>query len=173
MIELTKLPTEGLRLEGSALHVQMDEKESLRDLSWQLFVQPSNKDVFLDIRAEAIYEGTCCRCLESVDKQAKILAQFLGSPDPDLVARGSYALGTQDLDVVYLPEEMLDECALVREQFILQRPMQLLCKEDCLGLCPQCGKNWNKGRCQCGPFNSKMPGALAKALSGVQLDLKP
>jgi uncharacterized protein len=172
VIELAKLPPEGLRLEGSAAHVQIDENEALRCLSWQLFVQPSNKDIFLDVRADAVFEGACSRCLESVDVQARIQSQFLGSHDPDLVARGTYVLGTQDLDVVYLHEETLDECALVREQFILQRPMQLLCKEDCLGLCPQCGKNWNKGRCQCCPEYNDAHGALAKALSGIQLDLR-
>ena len=172
MIDLSKLPAEGFRLEGSAGCVQMEKNEVLRDLRWQVFSQPSGMDIFFDIQAEAVYEAACCRCLEPIDKPAALRAQFLGSPDPDLVARGSHTLGTQDLDVVYLPEEMLDEEALVREQFILQRPMHLLCKEDCLGLCPQCGKNLNKGRCQCHPEHSKTPGALARALSEVKLDMR-
>ena len=48
--------------------------------------------------------------------------------------------------------------------------MHPLCKEDCLGLCPQCGKNWNKGKCSCDPEAHKEPSALAKALSGIKLD---
>jgi len=173
VIELSKLTSEGLRLEGTAEHISLEGGESLRDLSWRLFVQRSDGDVFFDIQADAVYECACCRCLEPLDANIDIRSQFLGSPDPALVARGSHTLGTQDLDVVYLPEELLDEVALVREQFILQHPMQPLCKEDCQGLCSLCGKNWNKGRCQCHPEYSSAPGVLARALAEVKLDLHP
>jgi uncharacterized protein len=173
VIDLSKLPIEGLSLAGSSGFVQLEENEILRDLNWRMFVQPSKKDIFFDIQAEAVYEGVCCRCLEPIDKPAALRAQFLGSSDPNLVAGGSHTLGTQDLDVVYLPEETLDEEVLIKEQFILQRPMQLLCKEDCQGLCPYCGKNLNKGQCQCRPEYNRTPGALAKALAEIKLDLKP
>ena len=158
-------------MEGSLAHMPLEGDDALRDLCWSLFVSPSGKDVFFDIQGEAIYEGVCCRCLAPVDQSAKLKAQFLGSPDPELVARGSHTIGTQDLDVVYIAEETLDEEALVREQFILQRPMQLLCKEDCLGLCPLCGKNWNKGPCRCPQEHSRATGAFAKALAEIKLDL--
>ena len=41
------------------------------------------------------------------------------------------------------------------------------------GLCPMCGKNWNKGLCQCKPESQNEPSVLAKALSGLRLDLEP
>jgi uncharacterized protein len=174
VIEIAKLPPEGLRLQGSSECVELEEKEALRGLSWQLFVMPTDKegykDVFFDIRAEAIYEGFCCRCLEPIDAPMALTAQFLGSSDPSLVARGSHMLGTQDLDVVYMPEGFLDEAALVTEQFVLQRPMHALCAEDCKGLCPQCGKNLNKGQCGCRPASAAPNGALARALADVRLD---
>jgi len=28
-------------------------------------------------------------------------------------------------------------------------PMKPLCRDDCKGLCPQCGTNWNNGTCTC------------------------
>jgi uncharacterized protein len=174
VIEIAKLPQDGLRLEGSSEFVLLEEKEALRGLSWQLFLVPTDKDgykdIFFDIRAEALYEGFCCRCLEPVDTPMVLRAQFLGSSDPNLVARGSYMLGAQDLDVVYLPEGILDEAALVAEQFVLQRPMHALCVEDCKGLCPQCGKNLNKGQCACRPAGDAPNGALAKALAQLTID---
>jgi uncharacterized protein len=99
-------------------------------------------------------------------------SQFLGSKDPDLVVRGAHSLGSQDLDVVFFPETILDETVMVKEQFQLQAPMHPLCQEACLGLCPQCGKNLNKGRCACRPELRKEPSALAKALVGLKLNLK-
>ena len=173
MIELAKLTADGLRLEGSMGYVQVEANEALRNLQWQLFIQPSDQDFFFDIKAEAVFESNCGRCLEPVDRETRLKAQFMGSSDPELVARGSYTIGIQDLDVVYLPEEILDEEALIREQFILQRPMQFLCRDDCQGLCPQCGKNWNKGQCQCCPEYDKPPGVLAAALAEIKLNLNP
>jgi uncharacterized protein len=173
VIDLAKLPPEGLRIEGVRERVDLEGKDGIRDLRWNLFVLPSNSDVFLETGGEAIWEGCCSRCLEPFDMPLRVESQFLGSKDPDLVARGSRTLGTQDLDVVFLPEPFLDEEALVVEQFHLHIPMHPLCKEDCLGLCPQCGKNWNKGRCACPPVPEKEPSALAKALSRLNLDLAP
>jgi uncharacterized protein len=170
VIEISKLPQEGLRLEGASERIQLEEDEALRELSWKLFLMPSgNQDVYFDIQAEAVHEGVCCKCLVPMDAQVSLRAQFLGSSDPLLVARGSYTLGTQDLDVVYLPEGALDEEALVTEQFLLQKTMRELCREDCKGLCPQCGKNLNKGQCGCHPEYAQPVGALARALAGIKI----
>jgi len=173
VIDLSKLTPEGLRLEGSVERLEVDGNNTLRDISWQLFILPSGKDVFLDIKGEAVMECTCSRCLDPFDMPMKLASQFLGSKDADLVARGAHVLGSQDLDVVYLPESELEEEALVKDQFQLQVPMNPLCKEDCQGLCPLCGKNWNKGPCGCRPELNREPSALAQALSRLKLDLEP
>jgi uncharacterized protein len=171
MIDLTQLPLEGVRLEGSLAALPMGDGSDLRDVRWQLRVLPSDGDFFMEVRGDAVWEGTCSRCLEPLDLPLHVESQFLGSKDPDLVMRGSHTLGSQDLDVVFFPEPALDEENLVREQFLLQVPMHPLCREACAGLCPECGKNWNKGPCACRPEARREPGALAKALVGLKLNL--
>jgi uncharacterized protein len=176
VIDLSRLPQEGLRLDGRLDHLPLEGRadgEGLRELNFAVMAMPSDGDVFLEVKGGARWEGRCSRCLEPFDSPITVASQFLGSKDPELVARGSHTLGTQDLDVVFLPEAELDELALVREQFELQVPMSPLCREDCQGLCPACGKNWNKGKCQCRPEFQRSPSALAKALSGLKLDLEP
>ncbi len=174
MIDLHKLPPEGLRLNGTTELVAMDGDVSLRDLVWSVFALASNGDVFLEVKGQAVWQGACSRCLAPLDRPLMVESQFLGSKDADLVGRGNHTLGTQDLDVVFLPEDTLDEAELVREQFELQAPMHPLCVEACKGLCPTCGKNWNKGPCQCRPESVQAPSALnqalAKALAGIKLD---
>lgn len=174
MIDLHKLPAEGLRLEGTVDRLPLEGETGLRDLAWSVFALPSNGDVFLEVKGGALWEGACSRCLVPLDRPLAVASQFLGSGDSDLVARGSHTLGSQDLDVVFLPEDTLDELALVREQFELQVPMHPLCEEACKGLCPSCGKNWNKGPCQCNPESQKGPSAFSRALSralgGIKLD---
>lgn len=173
MIELSRLPAEGLQLEGTASLLPLERGEALRDARWTLRVLPSHPDFYLEVIGQAVWEGACSRCLEPFERTVRVESRFLGSKDPELVARGSHTLGSQDLDVVFFPEPLLDEEVLVREQFQLQVPMNAVCKDDCLGLCPQCGKNWNKGRCNCRPELEKAPSALAKALSGLKLNLEP
>jgi uncharacterized protein len=43
----------------------------------------------------------------------------------------------------------LDE--LIRQQLVMDLPIQILCDPDCRGLCPQCGANLNRGDCGCEP----------------------
>lgn len=171
MIELSRLPQEGLRTQGRLETLQLQDGHHVRDLDWEIFLLPSNRDVFLDIRGRGTLECTCSRCLEPFDLSLAFSTQFLGTKDSELVIRGSHTLGSQDLDVVHFPEDSLEEADLVREQVQLQVPMHPLCKDDCEGLCPECGKNWNKGRCGCHPEFNREPSALAKALSGLKLNL--
>jgi uncharacterized protein len=171
VIDLAQLPPEGLRLSGAESAIPLDGRDALREATWSLHVLPSGQDVYLDVRGEAIWEGACSRCLEPIDLAVRLESQFLGSKDSDLVVRGVHTLGSQDLDVVFLPEPLLDEKEIVKEQFLLNIPMHPLCREECQGLCPQCGKNWNKGPCQCHPELVKEPSALAKALAGLKLKL--
>lgn len=49
----------------------------------------------------------------------------------------------------------LDE--LVRQQIVMNLPIQILCDADCRGLCPRCGANLNQGNCACGPDVAASP----------------
>lgn len=65
---------------------------------------------------------------------------------------------TEEEDELYLYQgDHLDLAAMVREQVILAAPMQPLCREDCLGLCSQCGQNLNERRCACPPERKPSP----------------
>ncbi len=172
MIDLSQLAPEGVCLDGATEVLDLGDGLLLRDASWQVRVMPSNRDYYLEIKGKGTWEGTCSRCLEPLDLGLAMESQFLGSRDAELSVGGSHTLGSQDLDVVYLPEPLIDEAALAREHFQLHAPMHPLCREECKGLCPQCGKNWNKGPCSCHPELAKEPGVLAKALAGLKINLE-
>jgi len=46
-------------------------------------------------------------------------------------------------------EPTIDLDSDIRDEIILGYPIKPLCKPDCKGLCPKCGKNLNEGSCQC------------------------
>lgn len=91
------------------------------------------------------YVAQCARCLSPVTGQFTL--------DLEKTVAPRNLLG--DLD-----EDKLDEFAIIedgfldmdeqlREQLEMEFPMRFLCREDCKGLCPKCGKNLNEGECNC------------------------
>ena len=64
---------------------------------------------------------------------------------------GSEPEDNNDISVTFLPMDtdkiILDED--VRDYAVLSVPMKKLCKEDCKGLCVNCGKDLNEGDCGC------------------------
>jgi uncharacterized protein len=74
-------------------------------------------------------------------------------------------VGAQDIDVFPYDSDKIDLEPMVREQFILAVPYAPLCREDCAGLCPQCGTDRNHGKCAC----EAPPDPRFAALRGLKL----
>jgi|GEM_PF-321551 len=74
-------------------------------------------------------------------------------------------LSPDALDVFPYDGETVDLESLVREQFVLAVPYAPLCREDCQGLCAQCGADKNLAACECAP---PLDPRFA-ALSGIKL----
>lgn len=104
------------------------------------------------IELEGSYSGIlqyhCNRCLTEIRDQLNdtLDAQFY-RPDRDL----SSVEEDIERDDIYLrnysADETIDVGALIREDIVLNRPMQVLCQPDCKGLCPVCGQNLNESDC--------------------------
>ena len=56
-----------------------------------------------------------------------------------------------DEDTYPLEGDQLDLRPLVRDALLLELPLAPLCREDCRGLCAECGADLNLGPCQCRP----------------------
>jgi uncharacterized protein len=62
---------------------------------------------------------------------------------------GSFEL--EDADEEVFDGKTIDLDPIVREQVLLALPMNAVCREDCKGLCAQCGQNLNEKQCGCEP----------------------
>lgn len=107
------------------------------------------KDIRLDGRFAAQFELACARCLEpvvqKVDRSFDLLYRPLGV---DAGRDESSVTGTESEISYYGGEGILLEDVL-REQVLLALPLKVICRQDCKGLCPQCGANLNAAQCSC------------------------
>ncbi|MGE0443840.1 MAG: DUF177 domain-containing protein [Vicinamibacterales bacterium] len=96
-------------------------------------------------------ELACSRCLEPfrLPVHAEFDLRYL--PAAEASAGAEHEVADEDLETSYYRDDQIDVNELLREQFYLALPMKPLCREDCKGLCPQCGTNLNTAACDCAP----------------------
>ncbi len=97
--------------------------------------------VTLNYRATAVIEYNCDRCGKKTSKEEEYefehwLARELES-------------GDENDDYILVPTGTIDMDELVMTDVTLEVPFQLLCREDCKGLCPMCGSDLNVKTCDC------------------------
>jgi uncharacterized protein len=77
--------------------------------------------------------GPCYRCLGDAALDVPIRAREYQASSPD----------DEELRTPYIVENRLDVSAWARDAVALALPDKILCRPDCAGLCPECGKNLN------------------------------
>ncbi|MDF3302585.1 YceD family protein [Streptomyces tropicalis] len=128
-----------------------------RDLGIQGVVGvPEGAPVELELRLESVMEGVlvtgtaraqaegeCVRCLEPVGLELDADFQEMFSyPDADERGRVTAepdADAEEDEDRLLLEDGLFDLEPVLRDAVVLALPMQPVCREDCPGLCSECG----------------------------------
>ena len=105
----------------------------------------------------------CHRCLNPAQVPLDIPVHTVFVPQPKVPVEDSSAEPeADDLDFAHHDGEIVDLAPIMREYIILAVPLRILCKDDCLGLCPQCGTDRNVATCSCVPVPSVGPLAALK-----------
>ena len=86
----------------------------------------------LRLRSRARLEGPCMRCLERAQPTIAVDAREVDQPG-----------GGEELSSPYVSEQELDLEGWARDALALALPAQIVCREDCRGLCPVCGADLN------------------------------
>ena len=95
--------------------------------------QASGATVF-DMRLEVHLTGACMRCLGFAEVERRVRAREFHDFD---------APAADELHSDYVVDEHLQLDTWARDAVALELPEQILCREDCAGLCPVCGKDLN------------------------------
>jgi uncharacterized protein len=96
-------------------------------------------------------ELVCSRCLEPFRLPVDGPFDIRYLPASEASAEAEREIEEEDLETSFYRDDQIDLNELLREQFYLALPMKPLCRDDCKGLCPQCGTNLNTGTCGCTP----------------------
>jgi uncharacterized protein len=88
----------------------------------------------LRLRFPVELTGPCMRCLEAAAPTFEVDAREVDQPDEE----------ADELSSPYVKGDELDLRAWARDALALALPTQIVCREECLGLCPICGENLNE-----------------------------
>lgn len=111
------------------------------------------KDVVSDIRVignlATTLELHCARCLDPVRREIASSFDLLYRPLGVDAGPHERAVGDADLEIGYYEGDGMELTDILKEQVLLAVPVKAVCREECKGLCPHCGKNLNAETCNC------------------------
>ena len=120
--------------------------------------QVNSKDEILELKAhiKTNLELTCSRCLDTFIYPIDVDIEERFTNDPDL----------EDDGIMFVDGDTIDITEIIENCIISTLPIKRLCKEDCKGLCSQCGTNKNVKECQCDNFDVDIRLAKLRELFG-------
>jgi uncharacterized protein len=99
----------------------------------ELSITRASTGTVFELHFDTRLHGPCYRCLADAVLDVPISAREYQATNPD----------SDELRTPYLDEDRLDLSAWARDAVVLALPEQILCRADCAGLCPVCGKDLN------------------------------
>ncbi len=99
-------------------------------------------------------EVVCSRCLKAFEHTVDFRFSEYFAEDPQ-----------EDEGIYPYTGEVIDLSTMLEDNIVMSLPMRFLCKDDCKGLCPVCGRDLNEGECGCVPDEGDNP---FKALSALK-----
>jgi uncharacterized protein len=114
-------------------------------LRGELVGVPDGSDLVLDLRLESVSEGVlvsgtaqvalsgeCARCLEPLTESLEVDVQ-------QLFVYPGHENEADDDEIGRLVDDYIDLEPLLRDAVVLALPLAPVCRDDCPGLCPDCG----------------------------------
>lgn len=114
-------------------------------------------------------EIRCARCLEPVLKDVSSSFDLLYRPQGSERRPEEAAINEAETEIGFYQGNGVLLEDVIKEQLLLTVPLRTVCREECKGLCPQCGRNRNLEPCNC---SSQPPDPRWAALEEIKNKLK-
>lgn len=133
-------------------HIQLDEDlKIVGPIIGHVRMSRISQGLLVSGWVDVTIELTCTRCLTQFEQPMHVPFEERFYPTIDIVT--GLPLPTPEEEDVFLINDHheVDLSEAIRQRILLDIPMVTLCKEDCAGLCSQCGHDLNTGPCDCQP----------------------
>jgi uncharacterized protein len=112
-------------------------------------VNLAGNEVFVNGQIDTRVQVECDRCLQTVELPVNAVYQLEYISGSDYESIQAAELTEAEMLVSVFDGGAIDVDEIVKEQLLLTVPTRLLCREDCKGICPECGIDRNTGECSC------------------------
>ena len=112
-------------------------------------IRLSGNEVFVNGHVETRAQVECDRCLKPVELPVNVDFTLEYISDSDYELSQAVELTEEEMSVSVFDGSAIDVDEIVKEQILLAVPTRVLCREDCKGICPECGADRNTGECNC------------------------
>lgn len=167
-LELDEISPGGIVREYSIPAEDFPELKHLADSGQMTFVTPVDFSLRLQrpgamVELDGILSVTiqeiCGRCLAELETRitSTFSLTFTARKEEEYGEEEEVELQAEELGLIPYEGDWIDLSESLQEQVIIGLPISPLCKEDCLGLCAECGANLNETSCACEKkvFNNK------------------
>lgn len=131
-VYVNAIPPEGVdieeNLEPASLNLETEQTHFSEGLKVRARLEKDGDILTVNCSVKGTKRQICSRCLSEFDIPIEKEINFVYE------LSGEYAIELDDK---------------IKDEIILDYPLKILCKPDCKGLCPRCGKNLNEGPCGC------------------------
>ncbi len=126
----------GLNLEGLIDPVKVEAK-----------AVKNSSCLTVECNIEVITNFACDRCLENYKSKLEVNIEFIIASDKKIQS------DSEEMIFITRGEDEVDISKNIRDAILLAYPVKRICSQECKGLCSLCGKNLNKGDCECVNIN--------------------
>jgi len=126
--ERVEIEVEPLALAGQAYEPKPNPAPA------ELTVTRASSGAVLELALDVALQGPCFRCLQDAELPLQLRLREYQATKPD----------SEEERTEYLEDDRLDLSAWAHDAIALALPDKILCRADCAGLCPVCGKNLNE-----------------------------
>jgi uncharacterized protein len=161
-VNLKDIPPEGLEMGCEVnpewLEIPPDEGKVNGVFRWEGYIIKTSDGASVSGTLSGVIVRECVRCLQEFNDQVSIPCIAVFQPvksdtgrlsTVDQKTKISDSLDQVEEEIYPYEGNQVGLEKMLREQVILNSPIQPLCRLDCLGLCEICGRNLNQGPCRC------------------------
>ncbi len=152
-IDIKDIAAEGKRVAGDLdlgiLPWKQEETIEVAKASFEAFFHWTEKGLSLKGKAHLSVGLVCSRCLERfyISIEPNFILHL--KEEGDQAEAANKEVDEEEIDNFPIKDSLIDMREVLSEQIYLNIPLKPLCKEECRGLCSECGGNLNENKCSC------------------------